>query len=462
MRQSAKRRRAIYPWLAGSWAVLALLSSGCVDDPKRARASGGAAGTAGVGHVAGGGGVGGESGSDIMGEAGASGASIEPEGGKGGTSGASGGPGAGGEAGSREDAAGAGGDTASAQAGSAGAAGEVDTFNEPCPGSSLDGWASVAGFDFDPPVNTPVWQEVSVSNAADLQTYAAAAEPYFIHVSGTIALPVLDVKSNKMIEGVDRDATIEGGIRIAGTSTATADMVSNVVIRNLHINASTSQTATMPVDIDGISVTYAHHVWIDHVDVWDAPGDNIDITHGSDYITVSWSKVRFVTDTNRRGVRVGDSDTNEAEDSGRLKVTFHHNFWTASVNQRMPRVRFGDVHVYDNYYAGSSDTPNAYCVAAAINSRLLVENNYFDGVQLPHVFFSFVNSAAVYAEPTAQMVANGNTYVGASDEESGKLSGQGSAFTPPYSVVLEPADTRLKGFLRHCTGPVNPVPATPN
>jgi len=413
---------------------------------------------AGATPMAGKGGVSGEPGTGMMDEAGASGASTS-EGGEGGDGGMGVLPGAGGDGGAHDDAAGAGGDHASAQAG---AAGEVDTFNEPCPASSLDGWASVTGLDFDPQVNLPVWQEVTASTTDELVAYAAATEPYYIHVSGTIAVPVLDVKSNKMIEGVDSDATIQGGIRIAGTSTATTDMVSNVVIRNLHIDAVSSQTATADVDIAGISVIYAHHVWIDHVDVWDAKGDNVDITHGSDFVTVSWSKIRFVTDPSRRGVRVGDSDTNAAEDTGRLKVTFHHNWWTASVNQRMPRVRFGDVHVYDNYYAGSSETPNAYCVAAAINSRLLVENNYFDGVQLPHVFFSFVNSAAVYAEPTAQMVANGNTYVGASDQESGKQSGQGSAFTPPYSVVLEPADTRLKGFARHCTGPVNPVPATSN
>ena len=368
--------------------------------------------------------------------------------------------GTGGEGGAREGHGeagdGPGGDTGSPAAGSGGEGGEVDRFSEPCPSSALDGWASVAGLEFDP-ANLPSVLEVSVSNATDLASYAASPDPYIIHVSGTIALPVLAVRSNKVIVGDDAKATLEGGIRIAGTSTAAADMVSNVVIRNLRINALTSLTSDPPAaDADGISIAYAHHVWIDHVEIWDTPGDSIDITNGSDYVTVSWSKFRFELVTGRgTGVRVGHSDANAAEDTGRLKVTLHHNWWTDSLDQRMPRVRFGDVHVFDNYFSHTGEGVNSYCVAAALNSRLLVENNYFDRVQNPHVFFSFDTSTnmAAFSEPSAQMLVTGNTYVGRSDDASGKQSGQGSAFTPPYSVTLEPAETLLKQFVRHCSGP---------
>lgn len=396
------------------------------------------------------GGVGG-----IAGIAGGGGAQVELEAGAGGSSSDSGAGGEGGDA-----AGGSGGDTDSSHAGSAGAVEPIDTFNEPCPSSALDGWASVAGLEFDPSLSPPAALEVSVSNAADLATYAGSPDPYVIHVSGTIAVPALVVTSNKTIVGDDRDATLEGGIRIAGTSTAAADMVSNVVIKNLRINAFTSTTSSAVDDADGIGIAYAHHVWIDHVEVWDAPGDGIDITNGSDYISVSWTKFRFVQGVRLTGARVGNSDSNSLEDAGRLKVTFHHNWWTDSVDQRMPRVRFGDVHVFDNYFSHlDANSVNSYGIAAAISSRLLVQNNYFDELQNPHVFFSFIDGAAVYAEPTAQMVANGNTYVGRSDSASGKQSGQGDSFSPPYSVALEPADTLLKQFVRHCTGPLGTSPA---
>jgi pectate lyase len=39
---------------------------------------------------------------------------------------------------------------------------------------------------------------------------------------------------------------------------------------------------------------------------------------------------------------VGSSNTTEL-DRGKLKVTFHHNWWADGVIERMPRVRFGDV-----------------------------------------------------------------------------------------------------------------------
>jgi pectate lyase len=389
-----------------------------------------------------------------VGQSGEAGASEEQAGASG-AAGEAGAGGAAGEAGAAGDTSTAGGSGGSTNGGSGGGGGEeIDTFNEPCPDGALDGWASVAGLAFDPSTAPPATLEVTVSNATDLATYAASPDPYIIHVSGTIVVPVLDVTSNKTLIGVDGDATIEGGIRVAGTSPALTDMVSNVVIRNLHINALTSETSTAANESDGITLTYAHHVWIDHVDIWDAPGDGIAVSHGSDYVTISWSTFRFVDGARRTGVRIGHDDMNSAEDFGHLKVTMHHIWWQDTVDQRMPRVRFGDVHVYNNLYSGTG--VNSYCVAAAIQSRLLVENNYFDNVKNPHVFFSFTTVQSL-TEPTAQMVANGNTYVGASTDPAGQLSGQGDAFTPPYSTVLEPADTLLKGFARHCTGPRSPV-----
>ena len=53
----------------------------------------------------------------------------------------------------------------------------------------------------------------------------------------------------------------------------------------------------------------------------------------------------------------------------------HHNWWGEGVDQRMPRVRFGQVHVVNNYYNSSG---NSYCVGAGFESDLLVENNVFE------------------------------------------------------------------------------------
>ena len=65
---------------------------------------------------------------------------------------------------------------------------------------------------------------------------------------------------------------------------------------------------------------------------------------------------------------------------GKLSVTFHHNWWAQNVNQRMPRTRFGDIHVFNNLY---TSTGNSYCTNAGIQTHLLVENNVYIGVNNP-------------------------------------------------------------------------------
>lgn len=107
--------------------------------------------------------------------------------------------------------------------------------------------------------------------------------------------------------------------------------------------------------------------------------------------------------------------------------------WADSIDQRRPRVRFGDVHVFNEYYS-NRDTGwpnNTYCIAAGYEARILVENDFFDEANNPHVYFSFWNGVAVFTEPTAEIVATGNTYIGDADLSGGKLSGQGPAFVPP-------------------------------
>jgi pectate lyase len=446
----------------GSGCFVFLTAGGCepdLDSLTRGNGTGGVGGTAG-GFVGNGGttaGTASDGGSAVVGKGGRpstgglGGADAGGVGPEGGTTNA----GAGGEPVLVGGAGGTGTTAGSAGQGSAGEGGAGGTFSGPCPTSTLLGWASVFGHNFDPLLDAVSGTDVTVTTAEELAQYAASPLPYVIHVAGVITIPALDVASDKTIVGADSSATINGGIRVRGTGTEASDMVSNVTIKNLHINALTADTSTEADDDDGITIAYAHHVWIDHVDVWDAGGDAIDVTHGSDYVTISWTKFRFVQAARRTGTRIGHSDANSAEDSGRLKVTLHHNYFTDSVDQRMPRVRFGDVHVFNNYFShiDQNIAVNTYCVAAGLESRLVVENNFFDRVQSPHVFFSFVNGAAAYVEPSAQMAVAGNTYIGRSNDDAGKQSGQGDSFVPPYTVPLEGADKLLKDVVRYCAGP---------
>ena len=70
----------------------------------------------------------------------------------------------------------------------------------------------------------------------------------------------------------------------------------------------------------------------------------LDITNASDLVTVSWNRFR----NHDKTMLIGSSDS-AAADRGKLRVTLHHNLFDG-IGQRAPRVRFGQVHIFNNYY----------------------------------------------------------------------------------------------------------------
>jgi pectate lyase len=62
-------------------------------------------------------------------------------------------------------------------------------------------------------------------------------------------------------------------------------------------------------------------------------------------------------------------------DVGKLRVTVHHNRFD-NVLQRAPRVRFGQVDVYDNYYV-ATDPGYQYSLGVGVQSSIYAQNNYF-------------------------------------------------------------------------------------
>jgi pectate lyase len=102
-------------------------------------------------------------------------------------------------------------------------------------------------------------------------------------------------------------------------------------------------------------VQNAHHIWIDHNELWSDRAHDIDyydglidITHATDFVTVSWNILHDRWKTSL----IGHDDDNAAEDTGHLTVTYHHNYWY-NLDARGPSIRFGTDHVYDNHYANS-------------------------------------------------------------------------------------------------------------
>jgi pectate lyase len=239
---------------------------------------------------------------------------------------------------------------------------------------------------------------VTVTTAAALLDYIGRSGPYIIQVQGIISVPagMHNVTSNKTIVGVGSNSGITGGgfnIGIPANDAITAppaNAVKNIIIRNMRFTNANDDSINVQM--------FSHHVWIDHNDLSAGFDGLIDIKRGSSYITVSWNH----THNHTKNMLLGHDDGAGGQDIGRLKVTYHHN-WYDQTPQRNPRVRFGEpVHVFNNYFIRNSDVG----VACQANSGCIVEGNYFENTEEAY--------AIDYAGPRGRMVARNNVFVGES------------------------------------------------
>lgn len=204
------------------------------------------------------------------------------------------------------------------------------------------------------------------------------------------------VGSNVTIVGVGERSGITHGSLIVRDS-------DNVIIRNLHLsNAYDCFPAWEPGDsggtwnseFDNLWIASSAHVWADHntFDDGDAPPESLpeyfgakyevhdgllDITNGSDLVTLSYNVLR----QHDKMMLFGSTDDPEL-DRGKLRITMHHNL-IADSGQRTPRVRFGKVHVYNNYYVEPDAEGFHYHWGVGVESRIYAEDNYFslpDGI----------------------------------------------------------------------------------
>ncbi|MGK3982931.1 hypothetical protein WME99_07820 [Sorangium sp. So ce136] len=295
---------------------------------------------------------------------------------------------------------GAGGQGGSAAAGGQGGAGG----GPPVIAGGPDGFATVEGYGIRTTTGGAGGPVVTVSTTEEFLDYIARPGPYVIQVSGSITLPtgttdgMHAVTSDKTILGLGADATLTGGGLKIGLPVDNAitspppDAVHNIIIRNIKITGATD-------DLINIQM-FSHHVWIDHCDLSNGGDGALDIKRGSDLITVSWNHFYDHTKT----CLLGHDELGAAQDIGRLRVTYHHNFFDRS-DQRNPRVRFAEpVHVYNNYY-----NDNSYGIAATWNAGVVAEGNYF---------FSVNNPGRVIFEDNepGRMIARDNTLVDCNHE----------------------------------------------
>ncbi|MEP6652558.1 MAG: hypothetical protein ABJA82_04315 [Myxococcales bacterium] len=331
--------------------------------------------------------------------------------------------------------------------GGAGGAGGESSCTTPPPASPLVGWAAAAGLNLDTTTGGGTAIPQVVTTASALAAAATGSGPGVIYVKGVLSSAKISVGSNKTIVGLC-GAEIHGHLELSGSS--------NVIVRNLKIvgygvgNCALDPDYTASVGCssgnDAVTVNGgSHHLWFDHCDISDGTDGNLDITNGSDFITVSWTRFHYTPRTDNSGndstgaeghrfSNLIGADDGLAIDVGHLNVTWHHDWWADNVSQRMPRTRSGRIHLYNNLY---TSTGNSYCTNAGDGAHLLVENNVYSGVKGP-----------LQVVTNGDMLARNNLFM----NTSGTTTANGTGFTPSYSYMPDAAST-VESAVRTGTGP---------
>jgi pectate lyase len=250
-------------------------------------------------------------------------------------------------------------------------------------------------------------ETVTVSNATEFLKFITVNDPLVIQVSGKIELPegMHMITSNKTIVGLGDNAEItNGGLYL--------NRVENIIIQNISFSKASE---------DAIMIDHgSHHILIDHNDFSDAGDGLIDIIRESNYITISWNRFKNHDLTSIVGL-------GETSDKGKLKITYHHN-WFDGTDQRHPRVSFGEVHVFNNYFGN----PNGlYGIGVAEEAKVVSENNYLE-TENPTMFLDNPSMKG-YIKDSGSYFVNSVT---------SKFAPEGIDWSPSsfYSYKLDPAE----------------------
>ncbi|KAG8366838.1 hypothetical protein BUALT_Bualt16G0009500 [Buddleja alternifolia] len=181
---------------------------------------------------------------------------------------------------------------------------------------------------------------------------------------------------------VASDKTIDARgfkVHIAHGAGITLHMVSNIIIHGLRIHDIKPKSGGMirdsmdhfgqrtKSDGDGISLFGASNIWIDHVSMTNCADGLIDAIMGSTAMTISNS---HFTDHNE-AMLFGANEKHTQDMKMQITVAFNH--FGKRMVQRMPRCRFGYIHVVNNDYTHW----NMYAIGGSSHPTIISQGNRY-------------------------------------------------------------------------------------
>lgn len=245
------------------------------------------------------------------------------------------------------------------------------------------GWASVGGettgsSDEEPVTVTTMSQFVNALKGTAKKTIYVKGEIVFSSrqtVSNGQNKTVYGLPGSALVNLTHSDNKSESGIlRLSNCK--------NIIIRNLTFKGAGAYDMDFYDDLtidDGSS-----YIWIDHCDFQDGVDGNLDCNNGSDNISVTWCRFRYLIapwaggtggSDDHRYSNLWGGDDKSSKDLNHLRTTFANCWWDEGCVERMPRVRFGEVHIVNCLY--SSSVVGNYCIGAGYRANLYVENCAF-------------------------------------------------------------------------------------
>ncbi|CAM3303277.1 polysaccharide lyase family 1 protein [Kibdelosporangium persicum] len=221
---------------------------------------------------------------------------------------------------------------------------------------------------------------------------------------------VVPVSSNTTIVGLGDDATLHG-------LTLRASNVDNVIIRNLRFEDAydcfpqwdplDGDTGNWNSEYDNLVLAGATHVWVDRSEFSDGGNTTqptyfgrkyevhdglLDVVNGADLVTLSYNHFH----DHDKSLLIGNTDR-PTYDVGKLRVTLHHNLFE-NLGSRAPRVRYGQLHVYNNLYVIPGEYE--YSWGVGVESKIYAENNFFQTRQDPSLIAKWWKGTVLHATGT--------------------------------------------------------------
>ena len=286
---------------------------------------------------------------------------------------------------------------------------------------------------------------ITVNTGAQLSAALSATnatykdKPLIVYINGPITwensnnAEIRVRRSNVSIIGLENSGEFDGvGIKISHGA-------NNILIRNLLMHeVPQSRGAGDHINLDGQDGAVSN-IWIDHNEFYN------DLTVDKDFydelvsgrsevknVTISYNILR----NSQKTSLWGSSDDAAEEDVGRT-ISFHHNHWKDVVS-RLPLFRFGEGHIWNNYYQNVTGTG----INSRMGAEIRIDNNVFENVKNP--ILSVDSSSIGYWNATGNSFSS-VTWSGTSTATcstppcyAGTADSATTDFEPPYTYNAMP------------------------